>query len=363
MGLAVCAPIASAATLTVGPGLPLATPSQAAAVARDGDTVLIRAGTYRGDTATWTQNRLTLRATGGRVVLDAAGRSAQGKAIWVITGDRTRVEGITFQNARVPDRNGAGIRQEGARLLVLRCRFVRNQDGILSADHPRGAITIVGSTFVDNGAGDGYSHNLYVGGGRTLVIRGSTFARARVGHNIKSRAARTIISSSRILDRNGTTSYSVDIPDGGDLTIAGSVIQQGPRGQNPALISYAAESASNPGRRIRIAASTLVDDRPGGGPFLRTFIPANVAYLSSLLVGAGAPVEGARPTMRGTVRTRRPGFVNARGYDYRLRPGSPAVDRGVRLPRALMPAQSPGGGRRSIVGPRPDAGAFELGRR
>ncbi len=328
-------------------------------MARDGDTVEIRAGVYRGDTATWTQDRLTLRSTGGRVVLDAAGRSAQGKAIWVIAGDRTVVEGITFRNARVPDRNGAGIRQEGAGLVVRGSRFERNENGILSASNPASDVVIVRSVFRDNGFGDGYSHNIYIGAGRSLTIRDSTFARARVGHNVKSRARRTTIISSRILDRNGTTSYSVDIPDGGDLTIIGTVIQQGPRGQNPAMISYAAESAANRGRRIRIAATTMVDDRPRGGPFLRTYVPADVRYLSSLLVGSAAPAEGARALLRRTVRTQRPRFVDRRRGDYRLRPGSPAVNRGLRLPRALTPARQPDGTARIVRGGRPDAGAFE----
>ncbi len=152
--LALLGPVstAAAATLRVGPGLPLAAPSQAAAVARDGDTVEIRAGVYRGDTATWTQDRLTLRSTGGRVVLDAAGRSAQGKAIWVIAGDRTVVEGITFRNARVPDRNGAAsARRGGPRGARLPLRA--NENGILSASNPASDVVIVRSVFRDNGSG------------------------------------------------------------------------------------------------------------------------------------------------------------------------------------------------------------------
>ena len=43
-------------TWRVGPDRELTTPSAAAAVARDGDTVLIDPGTYSGDVATWTQD-------------------------------------------------------------------------------------------------------------------------------------------------------------------------------------------------------------------------------------------------------------------------------------------------------------------
>ena len=78
-------------TWRVGPDRELTTPSAAAAVARDGDTVLIDPGTYSGDVATWTQDDLTLRGDGGRAHLRADGKDAQGKAIWVIAGDRTTV--------------------------------------------------------------------------------------------------------------------------------------------------------------------------------------------------------------------------------------------------------------------------------
>ena len=73
--------------------------------------MLIDAGTYSGDVATWTQDDLTLRGDGGRH-LRADGNDAQGKAIWVIAGDRTRVDRIELSGTAVPDRNGAGIRQE-----------------------------------------------------------------------------------------------------------------------------------------------------------------------------------------------------------------------------------------------------------
>src|SRR6478752_5433842 len=119
-------------TWHVGPDRRLATPSAAAAVAGDGDTVLIDAGTYVGDVATWTQDDLTLRGVGGRAHLKADGSSAQGKAIWVIAGDRTTVDRLELSGAAVPDRNGAGIRQEGDDLMVTRSWFHHNENGLLT---------------------------------------------------------------------------------------------------------------------------------------------------------------------------------------------------------------------------------------
>lgn len=79
------------AVLHVGPGEQFQVPSQAAAVAHDGDDVQIDAGLYVGDVAVWRANNLTIEGVGGFAHLDAAGQSAQGKAIWVIQGSNTTV--------------------------------------------------------------------------------------------------------------------------------------------------------------------------------------------------------------------------------------------------------------------------------
>ncbi|MBE0656365.1 MAG: hypothetical protein IH602_01680, partial [Bryobacteraceae bacterium] len=98
----------------VGPKSKFKTPCRAFAAAGDGDIIEIDAnGDYKGDVCSIWKNRLTIRGANGRPKIDAAGRSAEGKAIWVIKGVDTNVENIEFTGATVGDRNGAGIRQEG----------------------------------------------------------------------------------------------------------------------------------------------------------------------------------------------------------------------------------------------------------
>ena len=65
--------------LQVGSTRLLRSPSAAAAIARDGDTIEIEAEEYRGDVAVWSRDRITIRAVGGRARLVAAGASAEGK--------------------------------------------------------------------------------------------------------------------------------------------------------------------------------------------------------------------------------------------------------------------------------------------
>lgn len=346
-------------TWHVGPGRALAAPSDAAAVAGDGDTVLIDAGTYRGDVATWTQDDLTLRGV-GRVRLQADGQSAQGKAIWVIAGDRTTVDRVGFSGARVPDGNGAGIRQEGTDLTVTRSSFRHNENGILTGADPRSDIVVRRSRFVGNGAGDGYTHNLYVGEVRSLTVTGSLLARADTGHELKSRAARTTIVGNLVTDGDATASYSIDLPDGGRSLVAGNVVIQGPRSENSALVSYGAEGLAGP-RTLWVVGNTFVNRRDTG-----TFVhaePGTKARLrNNLLVGPGDLTDLAGARKRANLRVGEQGFRNPGRDDFRLRAGSTAIDRGVAVPQRwrprieyVAPADQT---RRPVVG-RVDLGAFE----
>ena len=72
------------ATMIVGDQDRITTISDAAKLARDGEIIEIRPGTYRGQPAVWTQNNLVIRGSGERPVMLANGKSAEDKAIWVI---------------------------------------------------------------------------------------------------------------------------------------------------------------------------------------------------------------------------------------------------------------------------------------
>ncbi|QBX55746.1 hypothetical protein EXE58_09965 [Nocardioides seonyuensis] len=348
-------------TWHVGPDRALKTPSAAAAVAGDGDTVLIAPGTYVGDVATWTQDDLTLRGDGGRAHLRAGGKSAQGKAIWVIAGDRTTVDSIEFSGATVPDQNGAGIRQEGAGLTVTRSWFHHNQNGILTGANPDSDIVIRRSRFFRSGAGDGYTHNLYIGAVRSLTVTGSYLWGADVGHELKSRAARNTIVGNRITDRDATASYSIDLPNGGRSLVAGNVIIQGPRSENSALVSYGAEGLTNPSRILWVVNNTLVNRRPAG-TYVSLAEGSRARLRNNLLVGPGDLTDHADARARTNPRVGTDHFVDPGRDDFRLRAGSSAVDAGAPVPRKWRArweyAHPTRQVRRPVIG-RLDVGAFE----
>jgi hypothetical protein len=244
-------------SLTVGPGMQYATLAAAIAASSDGDVIQVQAGTYTNDFAT-INTKITIEGVGGMVNLVATAPPPNGKAILVTNTDVT-LDNIAFSGAKVADGNGAGIRYQAGNLTINDCYFHNNQDGLLAADNPAGSITINNSEFAFNGTGDGFTHNLYVGKVGTLTINGSYFHDADVGHEIKSRALNTIIENSRISDGpTGTASYSIDLPDGGNVIIKNNIIEQGPKSQNPAIIHVG--GPAYPGTNIQITNNTIIND-------------------------------------------------------------------------------------------------------
>jgi hypothetical protein len=321
--------------LHVGAGRKLKRPSAAAQIARDGDIIEIDAGVYDGDAAVWRQHRLTIRGVGGRAHLRANGAHAEGKAIWVVKGNDATIESVEFSGAKVSDRNGAGIRLEGAGLTVRDCFFHDNENGIITAANQASDIVVEHSEFAHNGFGDGQSHNLYIGNVRSFTLRFSYVHHALVGHNVKSRALRSHITYNRIMDGNdGRSSYSVEFPNGGLSLVIGNVIQQGPATENSTIVSYGAEGLQHPLNELYFVNNTVVNDRPAGGRFLFVKAGADAARIvNNVFSGRGETLSGPGE-LRNNVVAAKSDFVDPAGFDYRLRPGAAAIGRGVDLASA-----------------------------
>jgi len=321
---------AQPAVLRVGAKRELKRPSAAAQIARDGDVIEIDAGIYDGDATVWRQHRLTIRGVGGRAHLRANGAHAEGKGIWVIKGNDTTIEGVEFSGAKVPDQNGAGIRLEGTGLTVRDCYFHENENGILTGANTASDIVVEHSEFAHNGAGDGYSHNLYIGHVRSFTLRFSYVHHALVGHNVKSRAQRNHITYNRIMDeRDGRSSYAVDLPNGGLSFVIGNVIQHGPEAENSTIVSYGAEGLKYPLNELYFVNNTVVNDRRAGGHFLFVKAGADAArIMNNVLSGRGEVLSGAGE-LRNNVVAAKTDFIGPAGFDYRLKARAAAVGRGV----------------------------------
>jgi hypothetical protein len=323
--------LASAATLEVGPGKTFAQPCDAVQAAADGDTIEIdAAGTYDGDVCAISRNGLTLRGTGGRAKIDAAGKSFGGKGTWVISGHDTTVENIEFSGAAVADKNGAGIRQEGDNLTVRGCYFHDNEDGILSDASATSQIVVEFSEFAANGAGDGFSHNMYIGNVARFTLRGSYSHDSKVGHLVKSRAAENYILYNRITGEAGTSSYEIDLPNGGTSYVIGNLVEQGPSTGNSTIVAYGEEGAAagNPGHSLFVVNNTIVNGRSAGGTFVNVGAAITTPALlqNNIFLGPGNVTNQPTAVLATNFAMGDPKLASAATYDYELTSGSPCVD-------------------------------------
>jgi hypothetical protein len=336
---------ATPAVLTVGPNQMYALPSQAAAAAHDGDTVDIYSnGNYTGDTTLWTQNNLTIEGVGGRAHIDITGHIAYGdKGIWVLDGSNTTVQNMELSGAHDlqgnTGKNWAGVRLEGNTLTLINDYFHNDDDGILTGATntnlgPTSNILIQGCEFANNGYGDGFSHNMYIGQVTAFTLENSYSHDCNQGHLVKSRALTNYILYNRLEDGSAATStasYELDLPQGGTSYVIGNLIEQGPNSANSTILTYSEESTKNADQSLYLINNTIVNDRSAGGIFVRLPYASSSATLeNNIFAGPGTVVSGSGSTTQITnLVSNNPGFVNQAGYDYHLTSSSPAINAGT----------------------------------
>jgi hypothetical protein len=276
-GLSIAAQ-AAPITYTVGSGggFDFATISAAANAETAGNTYTINVapGTYTNDFPVINQPT-DIEATGPGVMLKATAANDQGI---IETFANLTVNGLTitgaFTNPGAGD-NAAAIRDHNngsanANTLIVTNSVIENsQDGIETAGSGnKENVTIKGTTFLNDGAGNGQTHALYVGDALTLDVESSLFCGTNNGHDVKSRAATTTVSGSTMFvgatgtgcSSAGTTGIGVDAPNGGVLDLINDSIIQGPSNSNGALVSYGEEGvlfATNSLSAVGTAFSTI----------------------------------------------------------------------------------------------------------
>ncbi len=328
-----------ATTFNVGPTRTYKTPSSVSALVHDSDVVVIDSAVYEGDVCAWRANHLQIYAN-GPVVLKAAGKAFEQKAIWVVKGNDCWIQGIDFRDCAVPDNNGAGIRVEGTNITVMDCAFRRNQDGILAGANTKSTIEVVRCVFEQSGAGDGLSHAIYIGHVARFLYYGNYTHGTVVGHEVKSRALFNYIAYNRITTEEGTGSRNIDLPNGGESYVIGNIIQHGAKTENGNVIGYGLEGLSDTvNNTLVIASNTIVNER-SAATFLRTDAATKrVLMVNNIIAGTGTLLIGTADTLDTLYNARSVNiadakFMNAAALDYRLRNDAPA--RGIAVPMGTM---------------------------
>jgi spore coat protein U-like protein len=329
----------SAATLSVGPGKTYAKPCAAFAVAKDGDLVEITGNTtYSGDVCGINASNLTIRGVNGRAKIDAAGLNAMGKGTWVVAGNNVTIENVEMLGARVPDLNGAALRLEGTKFTLRQSFLHDNENGILSGANANSDILIEYSEFGHNGHGDGQSHNLYIGNVKSLTFRYNFSHDANVGHNLKSRAMTNTIVYNRFSSlapgQTGSTaagqpSYEIDLPNAGTTYVIGNVIEQPAANQNPNMLAYGEEGASNPGKDLYVVNNTFLNDYSGGSfVMVGSGVTTPVLLQNNIFAGVGTTINQSNAIDKTNYRAAAPGFVNRAAYDLHPTASALVIDAG-----------------------------------
>lgn len=310
-------PALHAATLQLAVGDSLSALLRRAA---DGDVIEIAPGDHRRQVGVIVQKRLTLRGIDGpqgRPVLHADGASAEGKAILVVRGEDIRIENLAFRGARVSARNGAGIRFEKGRLLVLGCLFADNENGILAGNQPDAELEVRDSEFMQAPANTPLPHLLYIGSIARFVLQGSRVWGGADGHLVKSRAIESHIRYNELVDGAlGRAAYELEFPNGGLAFVIGNVIGQSETTSNLAMLSYGTEGADAHPREhgLYVSHNTFINDglKPAyfvrvvdeklGGPVERRLVDNIFAGIGVLSFGWADLWQGNVPLPRALLR-------------------------------------------------------------
>lgn len=251
-------------------------------MAGSGETIRVASGRY--DLADLKIPR-DLRIIGEGEVVFFSSRPVEKGILNPLWDSSLQVENITFEGARAPDLNGAGIRHDGVDLTVINCVFDNNDDGILATGQEHGKIAVLDSRFINNGYGDGYSHGIYVASGASLDIKNTAFIGTKIGHHVKSLAGRTTIVNSSFDDADGRTSYAVDASRGGAVSITGSSFIQAADADNSTLFNY---DLSRGGEAVSLEISgNRIVNRNQNGRFLRNDSPVTPLMRDNEIINEG----------------------------------------------------------------------------
>ena len=290
---------ASAITLTVDPSVAADFATIGAAVATEvaGNTytVNVAPGNYTNDFAVF--NAATVVNASG--VTDSTNMPPPNDKGVFTTVNPLTVNGLTF--TATPDTgpnslgsgigaalgyNSSAIREQanGPNTLTLNGVTISNfQMGVLTASNTgstyQDVVSISNSKFFNNGFPNdpadpaAFGHAIYVGDAAALDVSNTMVCGQQVGHDIKSRAASTTVTSSSLFVGTnagapagcgvGSASLAIDVPNGGVAQVINDQLFQGTANQNGALIAFGEEGLKQTTNSLAVSGTVFNGDGVG----------------------------------------------------------------------------------------------------
>lgn len=407
--------MADAKVITVGPDREAKSVKEVVATLQPGDVVEVDPGTYREvmkvKVSGTREAPIVIRGAPGRErplfdadKLDTSGKGPIPRAIFQLEGAWIVLEHLELANARNGN-TAAGVRLNGSTWAVIRdCKIHHCDLGVFGDDKETVTIEFSEICFNSTEQWKGYAHNFYMHGNR-VVVRGCYIHDCPYGQNFKTRAHYNELYCNWIVDSDEGEVGPVDEHRGryigtdkpnSSVLMAGNVIVSKPnREGNPSKYILFGSELKDGG--IHDGTLYLFNNTLVAGSDKIIFIQladakARLVARNNIFVGSKRIMEQPVKALSvvgshnwvetdakvpaeftDTLTGSDPGFVDPAKRDFRLKPGSPCVDRGtgsleyvdgegakheLALDRCYQPHMKLLS--RKAVG-RPDLGAYELG--
>ncbi|MDB5951960.1 MAG: hypothetical protein JWR65_3815 [Massilia sp.] len=168
------------------------------------------------------------------------------------------------------------------------------------------------------------------------------FNDANVGHNLKSLAMTNMIAYNRFSSTSqgtvgstasGQPSYEIDLPNAGSSYVIGNVIEQPSPNQDPGMLAYGEEGATNPGKDLYVINNTFLNDDSSRGTFVLVgdSVTTAVRLQNNIFAGIGQMSNQVSAVDKTNYRSVAPGFVNRAAYDLRPTPNALLINAGSLL--------------------------------
>lgn len=291
-------------------------PPSGAAYANYNQSLIYAEGRYSSGTLIQPASNITIENID---IVDSSTGGNIGKAAVYVNG----VKNFTLRNVRI-----SGFKQHSA-------------NGIFGTGNNSGTLLLENVELDSNGGAGGPEHNAYINASNsdpnfTFEVRGSWSHDSFYGHELKSRAQRTVVegcylSGHRAAPGEQAEAYLLDVPDGGILIARNNIFVKNYSGNNSngASLTFGVESASttrNWGLIVEhntfVAFSRYYDDQ--GHTLYPMYIgssaPGSKTVSSNVFIGY-YPTGNATKDFRGTNFA----ILNFGDIDQEFRPITPSL--------------------------------------